>query len=184
MAQFQKYFPTLLRFEGGFVDDPSDPGGATNKGITLSTFSRYAKPLFGMQPTLTNLRAMSDAQAAEIYKVEFWDRLLADEIAFQPLAEIVFDFYVNSGSHAVSTLYQVLNFAGDNHAVQHVLTREVVIGLNAHDHASLYTHYKHARSAYYIRLAHEHPVLRRFLRGWLARVEAFPDLAVSSTQGC
>jgi lysozyme family protein len=184
MAQFLKYFPTLLRFEGGFVDDPADPGGATNKGITLSTFSRYAKPLLGIQPTLSNLRALSDVQAAKIYKLEFWDRLLADEIAFQPLAEIVCDFYVNSGSHAVSTLYKVLNYAGDNHAVQDVLTREVVAGLHAHDHAALYAHYKHARSAYYISLAHEHPVLRRFLKGWLARVNAFPDLSVSLHQRC
>lgn len=52
MASFDLFFPQLLRFEGGFVDDPSDPGGATNRGITLATFERYAPTLLGLQPTL------------------------------------------------------------------------------------------------------------------------------------
>jgi len=47
MASLDLYLPQLLRFEGGYVDDPADPGGATNLGITLATFERYAQPLLG-----------------------------------------------------------------------------------------------------------------------------------------
>ncbi len=59
MASFDLYLPQLLRFEGGFVDDPNDPGGATNRGITLATFQRCAQALLGQAPTLQNLRALT-----------------------------------------------------------------------------------------------------------------------------
>ncbi|OCG94277.1 N-acetylmuramidase, partial [Xanthomonas euvesicatoria] len=93
MADFNAFFPTLLKHEGGFVNDPVDPGGATNKGITLSTFKACAQNLLGIEPSLANLRALTDAQAGVIYKAQYWDRLRADQIALQPLANIVFDFY-------------------------------------------------------------------------------------------
>jgi lysozyme family protein len=177
MAQFQLFLPTLLRFEGGFVNDPHDPGGATNMGVTLATFKRYAKPLLGVLPTLDNLREMTDRQAAKIYKVEYWDRIYGDDISLQPLADIVFDFYVNAGSHAIVCLHQVLNTNGANHTVTHTLTPDVVVALEHHDPVRIYTQYKDARRAYYVGLVHQHPALRRYLNGWLARLDAFPALA-------
>lgn len=176
MAQLHLFFPTLLRFEGGFVDDPADPGGVTNMGITLATFRRYAKPLLGVPPEVEHLRKLDTRQAGRIYKVEYWDRIYGDDIAFQPLADIVFDFYVNAGSHAVVCLYQALNATGANHPVHTVLSAAVVDSLSAHDLPLVYMHYKQARRAYYLQLVHDHPVLRRFLKGWLARVDAFPDV--------
>ncbi|WP_396268094.1 glycoside hydrolase family 108 protein [Ideonella sp.] len=181
MAQFQLFFPTLLRFEGGFVNDPHDPGGATNMGITLATFKRYAKPLLGVLPSLDNLRELTERQAAKIYKVEYWDRTYGDDISLQPLADIVFDFHVNAGSHAIVCLYQVLNAAGANHAVAPTMTPDVVATLEHHDMVQIYTHYKDARRAYYLGLVQQHPALRRYLRGWLARVDAFPVLTPAAT---
>ena len=43
MASFDAFFPTLLKYEGGFVNDPVDPGGATNKGVTMAAFRHCAK---------------------------------------------------------------------------------------------------------------------------------------------
>ena len=74
MASFQVFLPLLLRFEGGFVDDPADPGGATNKGITLQTFQAHARQLLAVAPTLENLKNLSDAQAGTLYKALYWDR--------------------------------------------------------------------------------------------------------------
>ena len=73
MASFDVFFPTLLKYEGGFVNDPSDPGGATNKGVTLGAFQNCAKRYLGIEPTLDNLKALSDAQAGKIYKPLYWD---------------------------------------------------------------------------------------------------------------
>src|SRR4051812_5514526 len=112
MASFELYFPTLLRHEGGFVNNPKDPGGATNKGVTLKTFETCARQYLGIEPTLDNLRALTDAQAARIYKPLYWDEVHGDEIELQELADIVFDFQVNAGGAASKLLQKVLNDLG------------------------------------------------------------------------
>ncbi len=81
---FDLAFDRLLGSEGGYVDDPSDPGGETNWGI-----SKRAYP--GV-----NVKALTRADAKLIYRQDFWNRIHADElddgVAFQ-----TFDFAVNSG---------------------------------------------------------------------------------------
>ena len=109
MANFDQYFPMLLRYEGGFVDNPDDPGGATNKGITLETFRAYARPLLGIAPTLDNLRNMTDQQAEKIYRREYWDAVHGDQILNQDLAEMICDFYVNAGDNAILVLQRVID---------------------------------------------------------------------------
>jgi lysozyme family protein len=175
MADFYKFFPTLLKFEGGYVDDPVDPGGATNKGVTFPVFREHARPLLNVRPTLPALKNLTEEQAARIYKVEYWDKILGDHIEFQPLAEIMFDFYVNAGSHAVVLFYNVLNHAGGHHEKLPWIDISGIRTLAHHDSEVIYMHYKEGRKAYYRTLAHEHPALRKFLRGWLNRVNAFPD---------
>ena len=178
MADFNAFFPTLLKHEGGFVNDPVDPGGATNKGITLGTFRLYAKSLLQLEPTLDNLRALSDAQAAVIYKTCYWNAVHGDAIALQPLAEILFDFQVNAGSNATKLLQRVLN--DQKPALQ--LPADGKFGaatleaLLAADQRDLYARYKQGRRDYYRRLVDAKPALGKFLKGWLARVDAFPDL--------
>ena len=81
MADFNSFFPTLLKHEGGYVDDPVDPGGATNKGVTLATFRQCVQSLLGIESTLANLRALTDAQAGTIYKALYWDKIRGDQIA-------------------------------------------------------------------------------------------------------
>ncbi|MGH8083083.1 MAG: glycosyl hydrolase 108 family protein, partial [Lysobacter sp.] len=104
MADFDSYFPQLLRFEGGYVDDPADPGGATNMGITLGTFQAHAQSLLGIAPTLDNLRALTVPQAGVLYKTLYWDTIYGDALSTQELAELIFDFKVNAGAHAITLL--------------------------------------------------------------------------------
>ncbi|CBA16246.1 N-acetylmuramidase [Xanthomonas albilineans] len=178
MADFNVFFPTLLRYEGGFVNDPQDPGGATNKGITLATFRLYAKSLLQVEPALENLRALTDAQAGRIYKTCYWDAVHGDAIALQPLADIVFDFYVNAGNNAIKLLQRVLN--EQQSALQLIddgkLGPATLKAVIAADQPDLYMRYKQGRRDYYQRLVAARPTLGKFLKGWLARVEAFPDL--------
>jgi len=178
MASFDVFFPTLLRFEGGFVDDPDDPGGATNKGITMQTFSACARRLLGMEPTLANLRALTDQQAGKIYKPLYWDKVRGDDIALQDLADIVFDFFVNAGANATRLLQTVMNAAGASPSV----TVDGAIGpitirtLGGLDQRDVYRRYKQGRIQYYQNLAATNPQLEKFLKGWLNRVNSFPDL--------
>lgn len=178
MASFDKFFPTLLKHEGGFVDDPVDPGGATNKGVTMGTFRACAQKYLGIEPTLDNLKALTDAQAAKIYKPLHWDKVRGDEIAQQALADIVFDFQVNAGGRASELLQRVLNELGANPPLEvdgdiGALTMAALAQVNA---KSVYRRYKQGRIRYYRELAARRPPLAKFLNGWLKRVSSFPDL--------
>src|SRR5690349_11912895 len=150
MASLDIFFPHLLRFEGGFVNDPDDPGGATNKGITLATLARYAGML-GIAPTIVSLRALSDEQALRIYRMGYWDPLHADQIADQPLAEIIFDFHVNAGAAAVRLLQRVLNESGTKPplVVDGAMGPGTLRALLSADALVLYRAYKQGRIDYY-----------------------------------
>lgn len=176
MADFNQFFPTLLKFEGGYVNDPADPGGATNKGVTLLTFKRFAEPLLKIEPTLENLKNITDEQAGVIYKHEYWDKIHGDDIDFQPLADIIFDFYVNAGSHATKLLQSKLNTFGAHLHVDGAIGPASLNAMKHVDSKALYKRYKAGRIAYYEHLVAVHPVLKKFLHGWLKRVNAFPDV--------
>lgn len=174
MADFSVYFPQLLTFEGGYIDDPADPGGATNRGITLAVFQANARALLGVAPTLDNLRALTEPQAAALYKALYWDRIDGDAIASQLLAEIVFDFYVNAGFHAITLLQRLL---GPPLASDGLFGPDTLKALEDADQAALYARYRQGRIDYYTELAQAHPILQRFLAGWLRRATWFPAQA-------
>jgi lysozyme family protein len=178
MASFQSFLPILLRFEGGFVDDPADPGGATNKGITLQTFHANASQLLGVEPTLENLKNLSDVQAATLYKVLYWDRARGDDIGLQPLADLLVDFYVNAGGNAFKVLQQVLNNLGTQPplAVDGGMGPSTLRAMQGMDPAQVYRDLRQGRIGYYEELVRKRPPLERFLKGWLNRVAAFPVL--------
>jgi lysozyme family protein len=178
VARFDKFFPTLLKHEGGFVDDPLDPGGATNKGVTMGTFRASAQHYLGIEPTLDNLKALSDAQAAKIYKPLYWDKVRGDQIALQELADIVFDFQVNAGARASELLQRVLNELGAQPPleVDGDIGPRTMAALAEADARAVYRRYKQGRIRYYRDLVARRPPLGKFLNGWLKRVSAFPDL--------
>lgn len=82
----------VFKYEGGYVNHPKDPGGPTNKGITLETFHRYIEPT----GTIDDLKRLTDAQAAIVYKKQYWDKVQGD-ILPDGVDLAVFDLAVNSG---------------------------------------------------------------------------------------
>lgn len=91
-ANFHVVLPKVLAHEGGWADHPKDPGGATMKGIILSTYARYK----GRKVTKAELRAITDADVAAIYKGEYWDKTSGDNLP-SGMDYTVFDASVNSG---------------------------------------------------------------------------------------
>ncbi|HTN52453.1 MAG TPA: glycosyl hydrolase 108 family protein [Anaeromyxobacter sp.] len=175
MAKFEQFLPMLLRFEGGYVDDPDDPGGETNKGVTLAVFQECSRELLGIEPTAENLRNLTDAQAGAIYKARYWDRMHGDDFALQDLANIVCDFYVNAGARATELLQHVMNGMGTAVAEDGAIGPGTLQALAGLPQDEVYRRYKQARVAYYTQLAQARPTLAKFLGGWLNRVDAFPD---------
>ncbi|MFN7996737.1 MAG: glycosyl hydrolase 108 family protein [Bryobacteraceae bacterium] len=176
MADFDVFFPLLLKFEGGFVDNPHDPGGATNMGITMKTFDSCCQELLGVAPTLDNLRCIDEAQAHVIYKKLYWDTIHCDQITSQDLGNILCDFYVNAGAHATRLLQTVLNDMGGNLKVDGDLGPVSLALLASLDQSEVYRRYKTGRIEYYQNLVKEDPSQGVFLHGWLNRVNAFPDV--------
>ena len=82
MAKAELLKPFILRWEGGFVDDPLDRGGATNKGITIGTFRSF----YGQGATVEQLKNITDEQWLHIFKSGYWDKWKADNIANQSIA--------------------------------------------------------------------------------------------------
>ena len=173
MASFDIVLPIILKFEGGYVDDPTDPGGETNKGVTMATFRQCSHALLGLEPTSDNLKALTDAQAGIIYRQNYWRPIQGDSIALQELANIVCDFYVNAGTHASSLLQQVLQTMGANVVVDGCIGPATIQALASLAEDEVYRQYKAGRIAYYQQLGQKYP---QFLQGWLNRVESFPDL--------
>jgi lysozyme family protein len=107
-------FATCLAFtlkaEGGFVDNPNDPGGATNMGITLATYRTWvgdpAAPVSAIQ-------TLSQTVASAIYRGNYWNPLRADGLP-AGVDLCVFDFGVNTGIwRSGRILQQALGFAAD-----------------------------------------------------------------------
>jgi lysozyme family protein len=91
LENFQNCLAVTLGYEGGWSDHPSDPGGATMKGITLATYRRF-KP----GATKTDLRNISNETVAKIYRTDYWDKVGGDRLA-AGVDLATFDAGVNSG---------------------------------------------------------------------------------------
>lgn len=103
----------ILRHEGGYVDHPSDPGGATNMGITRKTLARWRRINPWWQLPKLEVKSLSRTEAKAIYKALYWDRIGANKLP--PGIDVaIFDFAVNSGpNRAVKVLQRVLGVAAD-----------------------------------------------------------------------
>jgi lysozyme family protein len=100
----------VLKYEGGKVDDPRDPGGRTAFGVTQATYNAWRK-----KQGLPNadVFTISQTDVAAIYRQEYWDRVRGDDLP-DGVDFAVFDFAVNSGvSRAARTLQAVVGVAQD-----------------------------------------------------------------------
>lgn len=106
---FDKALQEVLKHEGGFVNHPQDPGGATNKGITIATYRKW----IDKNGTIEDLKRISDTQVAKIYRSVYWNAVKGDELPYG-IDYAVFDFGVNSGpTRAAKYLQAVLGVAQD-----------------------------------------------------------------------
>lgn len=108
-SRFAACLAEVLRHEGGYVDHPADPGGATNLGITLATLSDWR----GRPVTKQEVRDLTVAEAGAIYHARYWQPIRGD--ALPPGIDLaVFDWAVNSGpARAARGLQSVLGVAQD-----------------------------------------------------------------------
>lgn len=164
MASFDKYEPKLKRWEGGYAKDPDDTGGATNIGVTLTTFRLF----FGQDKTEADLRAMTEAQWRHIMKGGFWDKCWADQIRSQAVAEIIVDWCVNSGVGMIKKVQGIVGTRQDG-----VMGPKTLAAINAAKAQLLHFNIKAARAAYYETIVRNRPANMTFYDGWLNRLASY-----------
>jgi lysozyme family protein len=166
MASLAAAMPFLLRDEGGWSDDPADPGGATMHGVTFRTAQR----LLGFT-TPDQLRAITPDQLMQVYGTpDYWRY---DGIQDQRVATKIFDIGVDVGlGTEVRILQKVLGVAEDG-----VWGPATQAATNAQDPDQLLQALCDAAKEHYIAVAQAHPVEGKFLNGWEHRAEEIPDAA-------
>lgn len=109
-SHFDVALSHVLRHEGGFVNHPRDPGGATNQGVTQRTYDDWRRRN-GKPPR--SVRQIEAGEVAAIYRGDYWDRVRGDDLP-AGVGYAVFDLAVNSGaSRAVRFLQAAAGVAQD-----------------------------------------------------------------------
>src|SRR5665647_3694142 len=104
MAEFTAAFPLVIANEGGYVNDPDDPGGETYKGIARKkqpewigwTIVDLMKKQAHFPASLDSIMDLQ-AEIVRFYKVIFWNKVGGDQINDQDIANSIFDFAINTG---------------------------------------------------------------------------------------
>ena len=99
---YAKCLAQVLKYEGGYVDHPKDPGGPTNKGVTQAVYDNWRK---SQNLPTQSVRAIADSEVAAIYKNLYWDRISGDNLP-SGVDFAVFDFAVNSGVNRAAKMLQ------------------------------------------------------------------------------
>ena len=167
MADYKKLIPFILRWEGGFANDPADRGGATMKGITIGTFTTYRKSKGKPTPTVTDLKNISDQEWGDVFKSLFWDKWRADNIKSQSIANILVDWVWASGKYGITIPQRILGVAQDG-----VVGPKTLEALNARDADKLFAQLKQARINFVETIVKRNPSQKKFINGWKRRIYA------------
>ena len=154
---FAECLPIILASEGGFVDDPHDPGGATNLGVTLHTLAAWR----GEPVTVEQVKALTPADVEPIYQADYWNVARCGDCP-AGVDLMVFDEAVNQGpGRAIRTLQAAVGVAADG-----AFGPATLAAVQASDPAATINAIAADRDAFYRAL----PTFPRFGHGWLARV--------------
>ena len=160
MAKAEILARWVVTWEGGFVNDPHDRGGATNRGVTIGTF----RQVFGKDKTVADLKAMTDEQWMTIFRKYYWDKWKADTINSQSIANLLVDWLWASGSYGVKIPQRVLGVSIDG-----IVGTKTIAAINGYkNEKELFTKLWKEREAFFTRIAVGSQ--KKFLRGWLNRL--------------
>ena len=155
MSKFDEIIEVVLEHEGGYVNDPKDPGGETNYGIAKRS-----------HPDV-DIKNLTKEGAKEIYKEVYWDKNKVESLP-EELWHIYFDMCVNQGkSRAVKIIQRAVNGKGGSLDVDGGMGPMTIAAIGKSrvelDRVRAY------RVKYYADLVTKKPDLERFYFGWFKR---------------
>lgn len=165
----------MLKHEGGYVNDQNDRGGETYQGV-----ARAFNPSWAGWPVLDQIvnktwNAIYPGLAHHVeafYKAQYWNRFKLECIQNQAIANIVFDWLVNSGQ-AGRQIQKVLVDMGQNVAVDNIIGRNTVAAMNSVNSSILINNIVAARTEYYRAGVEQGWLDSKFINGLVARAESF-----------
>ena len=165
MNNFPRAFNQTLGLEGGYINDPADPGRETKFGLSKRAY-----------PGL-DIAHLTVSQARVIYYHDYWLKLRLDQIGSGIIAAEIFDTAVNMGRHvAVAVAQKAVNFLGDHLTEDGIIGPKTVGALNrwAHrDEKALFVCLNGFQFMRYYNLMKKNLGLRRFARGWTKRIQQY-----------
>ena len=166
-SNFQECLDLVLKSEGGWVNNPADPGGETNLGVTKRVWEEY------VGHAVQSLKKLTKDDVAPLYELKYW-RPCYCEVLPRGLDFVVFSMGVNAGpGRSVKLLQQSIGCVPDG--VIGPRTRELISASNS---ANLIAKFSEARREYY-RSLKTFPI---FGKGWLARVDREEQEALGMTK--
>lgn len=173
----------IVAREGGFVNDPDDPGGATNYGVTLGTLQGLGRDVNGDgRVDVADVRALTREDARQIFIAHYFRKPGLDRMP-AILHATLFDMQVNAGANAVRILQRLVTRMGFACTDDGVIGPQSVAAVTAAARAApahIADAYGIARRNYYYALADARPASRKYARrqdggkgGWITRAEAF-----------
>ena len=192
MANVDILLPFILKYEGGFVNDPADKGGATNKGVTIATWRSvgYDKDGDG-DIDVQDLKLITNQDVRDrVLKPHYWDRWKANQIQSQKIANILVDWVWASGANGIKIPQRLLGVAVDG-----IVGAKTLAAVNAADPDVLFDRIYQARETFLRDItnqsiaSYEKKINRkatnaelmkytkkRFIKGWLNRLAAIKEL--------
>lgn len=167
---FDTLFTALLKHEGGYVDAPFDAGGPTNKGITQRTLTSW----LGRPATVEDVQNLSTSTAKTIYETRYYKGAGIGRLP-DYLQPAMFDAAVNQG---IRTAWRMLQLAANITApvglvVDGLPGSRTYAGVCACEDKKLLTEFIRQRMIRYQAIAAADRTQRRFLNGWLDRLDDF-----------
>ena len=174
----------IVTREGGYVNDPDDPGGPTKYGVTIHTMRRLGIDLDGDGDVDANdVRLLTVERATQIFLDHYYRKPNIDKLP-DPLRESVFDMQVNAGSNAVKILQKLLNGLGSGIAEDGAIGPKTLAAVDLVKRMlgpnGLSDAYGWERVEYYYAIARRRPASRKYARrrdgrpgGWIVRAMEF-----------
>ena len=171
MAKIENFIPLLLKWEGGYVNDPADAGGPTKMGVTLKTWQAQGYDKNGDDMIdKEDVKLLSQEDVVErVLRPHYWNRWRADEIHSQALANILVDWVWCSGKYGITIPQGILGIKQDG-----IVGDKTLSAVNNYpDREELFNKIKQARKAYINMICSNNSRNERFRKGWLNRLNDF-----------